>query len=153
MIHPNKNDTPMQVWANTLTRIVLSDRNVTRTKAQAEAFVRGNFSLSRLSAFEGSGRGVGSVARLAIGLCGERGEVLCEEIVMEAMSVWRRFHSDLKEEGVRETWVEKRRGGGSGSGLGLGGYFWVLLGMWVLWGRSWVRACYKKMVRFVIKNK
>lgn len=98
------------VWRNMLIR-VLSDEKIgapqTLAPRGAEAaakLVDETFDLRKLSSFEGSGRSVGAVMRLAIGLADQRCCALSQSILDDAMAVWKEFHKDLSDEGVSSTW-------------------------------------------------
>ena len=60
--------------------------------------------LGKLAEFPGSGRAVGAVMRLAIGLCDARHCPMSQQVLDDAIGVWKSFHKDLANEGVAETW-------------------------------------------------
>ena len=66
--------------------------------------VRDVFDLPRLALFTGSGRAVGAIIRLAIGLCRQRCSRLTQTVLDDAIAVWANFHEDLTQVGATDTW-------------------------------------------------
>ena len=93
-----------QIWTNMLSRIVGDAEGLTHEAARAQ--VMQDFDMVRLSQFAGSGRAVGAILRLALGLCGQRRSRLTQAVLDDAIEVWSSFHQDLCEEGVAQTWDE-----------------------------------------------
>jgi SpoVK/Ycf46/Vps4 family AAA+-type ATPase len=91
-----------QVWTNMLARIVGDAEHLSREEAQAQ--VLRDFDMTSLAKFAGSGRAVGAIIRLALGLCGQRRSRLTQTELDDAIAVWESFHQDLSDEGVADTW-------------------------------------------------
>ena len=93
-----------QIWRNSIARVLHSDtmRSITYEDAVKEA--EGNFDLSTLSNFPGSGRSVGAVMKMAIALCSYRQCHLDQGVIQECVNNFLSFHNDLKEEGASEVW-------------------------------------------------
>jgi hypothetical protein len=87
-----------QVWANMLARVIGDAEGLSRAEALAQ--VRCDFDLPRLAQFAGSGRAVGTVMRLALGLCGQRRSRLKQAVLDDAVAAWSSFHDDLRDEGA-----------------------------------------------------
>lgn len=102
------------VWRNALAR-VLGDEVIEggslRGKDVAFKLVDVAFDLEKLSEFDGSGRSVGAVLRLAIGLAEQRGCSLSQGVLDDALGVWREFHKDLHEAGAANDWTDEDEGG------------------------------------------
>lgn len=92
------------IWTNMLARIVGDGEGLTAQAALAR--VTRDFDLARLSQFAGSGRAVGVIIRLALGLCGQRRSHLTQTVLDDAIEVWSSFHDDLCDEGATQTWGE-----------------------------------------------
>lgn len=90
------------VWVNMLARVIGDAEGLSRGAALAQ--VRRDFDPPRLAQFAGSGRAVGTVLRLALGLCGQRRSRLTQAVLDDAVAAWSSFHDDLREEGVTQTW-------------------------------------------------
>mmetsp|Transcript_548 Transcript_548/g.1228 ORF Transcript_548/g.1228 Transcript_548/m.1228 type:complete len:631 (-) Transcript_548:146-2038(-) len=89
------------VWENTLARVLMFEDGAPRTRAEALALVAKTFTLDALAKFTGSGRSVGAVVRLAVGLCQQRGNgELTQAALDDAIEVWSGFHKDLRSEGA-----------------------------------------------------
>ena len=91
-----------QVWTNMLARIIGDADGLTPDVAAKQ--VGRDFDMPRLSKFSGSGRAVGAIIRLALGLCGQRRCRLSQVVLDDAIGVWSNFHDDLCDEGATETW-------------------------------------------------
>lgn len=91
-----------QVWTNMLARIIGDADGLTPDVAAKQ--VGRDFDMPRLSNFSGSGRAVGAIIRLALGLCGQRRCRLSQVVLDDAIGVWSNFHDDLCDEGATETW-------------------------------------------------
>ena len=91
-----------QVWTNMLARIIGDADGLTPDVAAKQ--VGHDFDMPRLSHFSGSGRAVGAIIRLALGLCGQRRCRLSQVVLDDAIGVWSNFHDDLCDEGATETW-------------------------------------------------
>lgn len=76
-----------QVWGNMLARVIADAEGV--PFATAQAHVQEVFDLPCLAQFAGSGRAVGTVLRLALGLCRQRRSRLTQS-VLKIMMQWRR---------------------------------------------------------------
>ncbi len=62
----------------------------------------------KLSEFPGSGRAVGAAMRLVIGLCDTRHCPMSQQVLDNAIGVWKSLHKGLANEDVAETWEKKR---------------------------------------------
>ena len=90
------------LWGHMLTRVIGDAEGMSSAAAMAQ--VRGEFDLDALGAqFSGSGRAVGAVLRLALGLCGQRRARLSQGVLEDAIKAWSSFHDDLREEGAQHT--------------------------------------------------
>ena len=90
------------LWGHMLTRVIGDAEGMSSAAAMAQ--VRGEFDLDALGAqFAGSGRAVGAVLRLALGLCGQRRARLSQGVLEDAIKAWSSFHDDLREEGAQHT--------------------------------------------------
>ena len=67
-----------QVWTNMLARIIGDADGLTPDVAAKQ--VGRDFDMPRLSHFSGSGRAVGAIIRLALGLCGQRHSGKCHSM-------------------------------------------------------------------------
>ncbi len=96
-----------QVWRNALVRI-FADEILENGKARgpklAVEYVEKNFDLKQLAHFDGSGRSVGAVLRLAIGLALQRRTDLSQSVINDALDVWSEFNADLRAEGAVDHW-------------------------------------------------
>ena len=92
------------IWANTLTRVLADEHGAKRTHEEARRLATEEFDLGHLAQFNGSGRAVGSVVRLAIGLCGQRQCALSQRVLEDAINVFNAFHAELRAEGAQTTW-------------------------------------------------
>ena len=95
-----------QVWRNTIARVLKSDtrRSLTYDESMTEAAE--HFDLSELAKFPGSGRSVGAVMKMAIALCSHRNCDLTQTVLHECITNFLSFHTDLKRDGVQESWDE-----------------------------------------------
>lgn len=91
-----------EVWGNMLARVIGDAEGVSLATAQAK--VQHEFDLPALAQFAGSGRAVGTVMRLAVGLCGQRKSRLTQSVLDDAIGTWASFHDDLRAEGVTQSW-------------------------------------------------
>jgi quinol monooxygenase YgiN len=91
-----------EVWGNMLARVIGDAEGVPLATAQAK--VQHEFDLHALAQFAGSGRAVGTVMRLALGLCGQRRSRLTQSVLNDAIATWASFHEDLRAEGAAQTW-------------------------------------------------
>ncbi|KAJ1484275.1 P-loop containing nucleoside triphosphate hydrolase protein, partial [Baffinella frigidus] len=114
--HPLSADATQVVWRNALARVLMYEQHPsvqfaggaslpapgqTRSKEEALAMVAASFDLTQLAAFSGSGRNVGAVIRLAVGLCQQRGSCQLDQgILGDAIGVFQEFNDHLKEEGA-----------------------------------------------------
>lgn len=101
---PLDTEAKMHVWTNMLSRIVGDGEGLSPESALAQ--VKREFDMQRLSQFTGSGRAVGVIIRLALGLCGQRRTRLTQGVLDDAIDVWKSFHDDLCDEGATQTWDE-----------------------------------------------
>ena len=79
-----------------------------RASAGPRSLDEPDIDLGKLAEFPGSGRAVGAVMRLAIGLCDARHCPMSQQVLDDAIGVWKRLHKGLANEGVAETWEKKR---------------------------------------------
>ena len=92
------------VWRNALARVLMYEDGALRTQTEAFEAVDADFDLAALAAFGGSGRAVGAVLRLAVGLCQQRNRsTLSQAALDDAVSIWQDFHSDLCDEVAVDT--------------------------------------------------
>eukprot|EP00290_Baffinella_frigidus_P029199 CAMPEP_0180223982 /NCGR_PEP_ID=MMETSP0987-20121128/21777_1 /TAXON_ID=697907 /ORGANISM="non described non described, Strain CCMP2293" /LENGTH=1030 /DNA_ID=CAMNT_0022186659 /DNA_START=27 /DNA_END=3119 /DNA_ORIENTATION=- len=92
---------PLSADATQLEAASLPAPGQTRSKEEALAMVAASFDLTQLAAFSGSGRNVGAVIRLAVGLCQQRGSCQLDQgILGDAIGVFQEFNDHLKEEGA-----------------------------------------------------
>lgn len=101
------------VWRNALARVLMYEEGAPRSRADAAALVDETFDLVRLASFAGSGRAVGTIIRLAVGLCQQRRCSLSQGVLDDAVSTWDAFHRDLRGEGVATGWDDVPEGGAS----------------------------------------
>jgi len=99
-----KTSAKTQVWGNMLARVIGDAEGLSRAEALAQ--VQRDFDLQGLAKFAGSGRAVGTVMRLALGLCGQRRARLTQAVLDDAIDAWSSFHNDLRDEGTSQTWDE-----------------------------------------------
>ena len=91
-----------EVWGNMLARVIGDAEGVSFATALAQ--VQEEFDLPALAQFAGSGRAVGTVVRLALGLCGQRRSRLTQPVLNDAITTWASFHDDLLAEGAPQSW-------------------------------------------------
>eukprot|EP01130_Rhizamoeba_saxonica_P011313 TRINITY_DN4696_c0_g1_i1.p1 TRINITY_DN4696_c0_g1~~TRINITY_DN4696_c0_g1_i1.p1 ORF type:complete len:797 (+),score=160.58 TRINITY_DN4696_c0_g1_i1:255-2393(+) len=95
------------VWRNTLVRILaeeMKDGAKVRNKEEAQTIIDEQFDIERLATFVSSGRGVNAIAKLAIGLAEYRKLDLNQDILDDALEVFKDFHIGLEKEGVYSDW-------------------------------------------------
>ena len=93
-----------QVWHGALVRVFENElvNDARRGRAAAEQLVEKRFNFDELEAFQGSGRAVGAVLRLAIALADERESELDQTVLSDAVQVWSSFREDLASDGAGE---------------------------------------------------
>lgn len=97
-------DGKAKVWINLLSRIFMVEHNHPRTQKEAQEMVEKEFDLDVFRRFEGSGRSIGAILRLAIGLAEQRDKPLTQIILNDAISTWSEFHAQLDEDAGPQTW-------------------------------------------------
>eukprot|EP00122_Pirum_gemmata_P006164 Pgem_evm1s5628 len=104
---PLDDEARKKIWENTLIRILQKERDmngllIKRNVKDIKAMVIKKFNLDELKTFGGSGRSVGAVMRLAIGLAHQRQCEINQDVINDARLQFEAFSKDLKEDGALE---------------------------------------------------
>ena len=95
--YQNLNDNSKSiVWRNALIRVFAGEKEATE-------FVDKEFNCVELGKFNGRGRSIGAIIKLAIGLADDREVSLSYNVLCDAMKIFIAFNDDLKKEGVPTT--------------------------------------------------
>eukprot|EP00121_Abeoforma_whisleri_P013512 Awhi_evm1s12466 len=102
---PLDDNARMKIWENTLLRIFKKERDehgnfIKRDDSELRKIITKNFNLEELKTFGGSGRSVGAVMRLAIGLAHQRRCEMNQQVINDARLQFEAFSRDLKEDGA-----------------------------------------------------
>jgi hypothetical protein len=98
-----------EIWEHSFRRILRKELNeagtvLERDDAHLSEIIEQKFDLDELKKVELSGRAIGAILRLAIGLCHQRDCEMDQSIVEGAMKVYEAFTKDLKDDGAQDSW-------------------------------------------------
>lgn len=98
------------MWRNTLARVLAgeqADGVKLRDFTSAIELANKTFDLAALAKFEGSGRAVNAVVKLAISLAEHRLSNLNQAVLEDAIKLFEDFHLGLEKEGIYKDWSDK----------------------------------------------
>ena len=106
--YQNLNDNSKSiVWRNALIRVFAGEKDsngLCRSVEEATEFVDKEFNCEELGKFNGSGRSIWAIIKLAIGLADDREVSLSYKVLCDTMNIFIAFNDDFKKEGVPTTW-------------------------------------------------
>lgn len=99
-------ESTLAVWRNVLVRLLAAELvdGKERGETAAAPLVDASFDLNKLVAVTNSGRAVNAIVRLAIGLAHERNGALTQQVLEDAIDVWRSFHADFAADSTQSVW-------------------------------------------------
>ncbi|ELP83577.1 hypothetical protein EIN_077220 [Entamoeba invadens IP1] len=104
-----KEESKEEIWRNSLVNLFEREviEGIERGRNGAEEYVEKNFDVKKLGTFNGSGRSIGAIIKLAVALAEQRNKELYFDILKDANEVFTKFSDDLNKDGLlfeKENW-------------------------------------------------